>query len=435
MEPLIITSPEKSISPETVIMALETDNKERTLTFTCPTNSEHVKTFSTSSISSSNSSAADLIASNQDLLTEIFHRLPVISLVQFTSVSKQWYSFIKSSGFLRNPHPEPPSGMFFEGWDARFKYHYVPLDCGNSVIRSPFTSLRFDSGAIKILQSCNGLLLCVNDFQKYYVYNPTTNRFSMLPEYNNYNPDSICCLTLAFDPSKSSQYKVVCNYMYKVMKIEIYSSESRKWKILNESIEDVVDLDKGVYGHNAVHWMSFPNRLVYLKLDDEVLRYIDIDTPDTTIYGTILDEFLAESRDGMLLVVRCCRFRRLNVYEIKKDYYEWSIKYHVDLEEVIRLYPNMVTRLGLHFVVQSLLVGGKEEGSFMVLELPAGKLIQYKFVLKTISQLCDFTNESRHCKKGGFFPKTIFQLSDFTPENRRFINGNCFHFIPSLAAV
>ena len=221
--------------------------------------------------------------------------------------------------------------------------------------------------------------------------------------------------------------------MYRGMTIEIYSSESGKWKILNERTDDLVDLDRGVYGHNAIHWMSFPNRLVYLKLDSERLDYLDIDTPDTTEYG-ILDEFLAESRDGMLLVVRCCRVRRLNIYEIKKDYSEWSIKYHIDLEEVIRVYPSMMTRLGLHFMVQSLVIGGKEEDSFIVLELP-GKLIQYKFVVNTISQLRDFTTEIRRCVHGGFFPKTIFQLSDFTPENRRFINGSCFHFIPSLAGV
>ncbi|KAI3502152.1 hypothetical protein L1887_30183 [Cichorium endivia] len=436
MEPLVGGSPETSLLPEMVAMALGIKNNERTLTFLRPTHAGNVKVISTSGRSSSNSSAADLIASNEDLLSEIFLRLPVIPLVRFMCVSKQWNLFIKSSSFLlpRNPNPVPPSGLFFEGWDARYKYHYVPLDFGNLVNKPPFTTLRFDSGSIKILQSCNGLLLCVNDFQKYYVYNPTTNRFTILPQLNNFNPDVICCMTLAFDSSKSSHYKVVCNYMYRVMMIEIYSSESGKWKISNENTDDLVDLDRGVYGHNAIHWMSFPNRLVYLKLDSELLHYINIDTPDTTVYGTILDEYLAESREGMLLVVRCCRFRRLNVYEIKKDYSEWSIKYHVDLEEVIRVYPNMLTRLGLHFMVQSIVLGGREEDSFIVLELP-GKLIQYKFVTNTISQLRDFTSESRRCVHGGFFPNTIFQLSDFTPENRRFINGSCFHFIPSLAGV
>ncbi|KAI3728709.1 hypothetical protein L6452_17350 [Arctium lappa] len=436
METIGRGSPENSVWPEMITTALEIENNERTLTFIRQMNTADVKTNSTSGLSSSNSSAADLIDYSQDLLTEIFLRLPVITLIRLTSVSKQWNLFIKSHSFglLRNPNPDPPSGLFFEGWDVRYKYHYVPLDFGNMVNRPPFTTLRFDSGAIKILQSCNGLLLCVNDFQKYYIYNPTTNRFVTLPQLNNFNPDGVCCMTLAFDPLKSSHYKVICNYMYGVMMIEIYSSASGKWKISNERLDDLVDLDRGVYGHNAIHWMSFPNRLVYLKLDEELLRYIDIDTPDTTIYGTILDEFLTESRDGMLLVVRCCRFRRLNVYEINKDYSEWSIKYHVDLEDVIRVYPKMQTRLGLHFVVQSLVLGGTEEDSFIVLELP-GKLIQYKFVSNTISQLRDFTTESRRCTHGGFFPKTIFQLSDFTPENRRFINGSCFHYIPSLASV
>nr|XP_043639791.1 F-box protein At5g07610-like [Erigeron canadensis] len=416
MESLVGGLPGNSVRHETVTTTLQTDNKETTLTSIRPTDTEHV------------------IVSSQDLLTEIFNRLPVISVIQLMSVSKQWYFFIKSSSYFQNSDPGPPIGLFFEGWDARYKYRYVGLDIENSINRPPFTTLCFDSGAIKILQSCNGLLLCANDFQKYYVYNPTTNRFKTLPKLNNHNPDSTCCMTLAFDPSISSGYKVVCSYLYKVMTIEIYSSKTGRWKVLSECMDNLMDIERGVYGHNAIHWMSFPNRLVYLKLDEELLHYIDIDTPDTTIYGTILDEFLAESRDGMLLVVRCCRFRRLNVYAINKDYSEWYIKYHVDLEEVIRVYPKMMTRLGLHFLVQSLVLGEKEEDSYIVLELP-GKLIQYKFVVNTITQLCDFTNESRRITQGGFFPKTIFQLSDFTPENRRFINGNCFHFIPSLTAV
>ncbi|KAM0016002.1 putative F-box domain-containing protein [Helianthus debilis subsp. tardiflorus] len=432
--PLNKLSPENHPLPEAVTTASENiNNNERTLAF--------IKQIANNSTSCrSSSSSTDLIASSEDLLTEIFLQVPVISLIRFTSASKQWYSLIKSPNFslIRNPNLDPPSGLFFEGWDARSKYHYVPLQTGNSdhsvssVIKPPFTTLGFDTGIIKILQSCNGLLLCGNDLQTYYVYNPTTSRFVTLPKHNNYNSDTSCYMTLAFDPTKSCHYKVVCNYMYKAMMIEIYSSETGKWKVLNECMDDLVDVDRGVYGHNAIHWMSFPNRLVYLKLDEEVVNYIDIDTPDTSVYGTILDEFLAESCDGMLLVVRCCRMRRLNVYEIKRDYSEWRIKYHVDLEEVIRVYPNMVTRLGLHFIVQALVVGEREEDSFVVLELP-GKLIQYKFMVNTIFQLCDFSKKSHH--QGGFFPKTIFQLSDFTPENRRFINGSCFPFIPSLAAV
>ncbi|KAI3694023.1 hypothetical protein L1987_76981 [Smallanthus sonchifolius] len=138
-------SPGNYASPETVTTALANENNQRTVTFILPTETEDTKANSTSGLSSSYSSAADLIASSQDLLTEIFLLLP----------------------------------------------------------------------------------------------------------------------------------------------------------ISNESMDDLVDIDRGVYGHNAIHWMSFPNRLVYLKLDEhELVHYVDIDTPDTTIYGTILDEFLAECCDG-----------------------------------------------------------------------------------------------------------------------------------------
>nr|GEX15556.1 hypothetical protein [Tanacetum cinerariifolium] len=69
---------------------------------------------------------------------------------------------------------------------------------------------------VRILQSGNGLLLCSGSAWPvfYYVYNTSINLFKMLPQPNYYLRDDSCVFSsgvfrLAFDPRKSSHYKVV----------------------------------------------------------------------------------------------------------------------------------------------------------------------------------------------------------------------------------
>ncbi|GJS12603.1 hypothetical protein Tco_0407075 [Tanacetum coccineum] len=68
----------------------------------------------------------------------------------------------------------------------------------------------------KILQSCNGLLLCIGSGRPvfYYVYNPSTNHFKKLsyPDYsldNSYYYRSGLDEEMAFDPPNHRTYKLV----------------------------------------------------------------------------------------------------------------------------------------------------------------------------------------------------------------------------------
>ncbi|KAK6249656.1 hypothetical protein SCA6_003661 [Theobroma cacao] len=69
----------------------------------------------------------------------------------------------------------------------KLKYHFFSLN--ENPIRDPIRSLTFadDSASINILQSCNGLLLCYSNRRpgeydrNYYIYNPTINKYTILP--------------------------------------------------------------------------------------------------------------------------------------------------------------------------------------------------------------------------------------------------------------
>ncbi|GKD32516.1 hypothetical protein Tco_1248025 [Tanacetum coccineum] len=68
---------------------------------------------------------------------------------------------------------------------------------------------------VKILQSCNDLLLCIGSGLPvfYYVYNPSTNQYKKLPypdcSLDNSPYYSSAGLRIAFDPTKLPHYKLV----------------------------------------------------------------------------------------------------------------------------------------------------------------------------------------------------------------------------------
>ncbi|GJS91499.1 hypothetical protein Tco_0774135 [Tanacetum coccineum] len=94
---------------------------------------------------------------------------------------------------------------------------------------------------VKILQSCNGLLLCGGSGLPvfYYVYNPSTNQYKKLPypdcSLDNSPYYSSARLRIAFDPTKSLHYKLVdARRIFYDIDIQIYSSETGKWSLCSD---------------------------------------------------------------------------------------------------------------------------------------------------------------------------------------------------------
>lgn len=147
--------------------------------------------------SNTSSSSAIKIGTSVDLLTLILARVPLKSLLLFKSVSKFWLSTINDphfahQHFMRNPSLSIP-GLFWGSElasDTKNKYVYIPLD-GNIDGYVPFETLAFKvrrlaKVGIKILQSCNGSLLCGNVVSRnsdrtYYIYNPFTKQYKIIP--------------------------------------------------------------------------------------------------------------------------------------------------------------------------------------------------------------------------------------------------------------
>ncbi|KAK6117894.1 hypothetical protein DH2020_048362 [Rehmannia glutinosa] len=279
-------------------------------------------------------SSAQIVASIDDLLTEIFLRLPMKTLTRFKLVSKHWHSLITNPTFclLRNPNLNPAVGLFLHCSNFRVNpsIEYVPFSVTKSK-NPPFRKLKFikDPSGIRIVQSCNGLLLCSNfrarvHNRRYYVYNPTTNKFSTLPKIDEGGGISarIHGMSLAFDPAKSLTTKLFVSDNWDWIRFEVYSSETGPWRKCGYPFTAQVNFENGVYWNGAIHWIN--NGIgdsLYFNIDDQNLRIMPMPPiPDGWDWRS--NYYFGESCDHLHYIEIISPQIQFNVYEMRRDYSE-----------------------------------------------------------------------------------------------------------------
>ncbi|KAM5552877.1 F-box protein [Rosa sericea] len=359
------------------------------------------------------SSAAEAVANIEELLTQILVSLPLRSLARFKCVSTHWLSLISDLHTLKNPK----ISAFFSSKIEDECFKSIPL--GNHEIPpgwNPFKTLNNsvpDGSKLRILQSCNGLFLChipiFGEQRKHhpvYVVNPTTTQFRAVssPRVRE-DMDRLAFVryALAFDPSKSPHYKVVCvtNKVATIFhlveregelhKIDIYSSETESWKHLNIPFQSPSDRHRhydlkrmgmhfdfwsregAIYCNGAVHWIrngshaDLPlfSRREFVRNETDVLHYFDIGqerlllvstTPPVplvvknipldseswpTEWPRLAQRYFGESGGHLYLIetYKHCK-TQFDVMEMERDYSGWFVKYHVDLDPLFTALPN-----------------------------------------------------------------------------------------------
>nr|XP_043618207.1 F-box protein At5g07610-like [Erigeron canadensis] len=359
-----------------------------------------------------------LIGSNDDLITDIFRRLPVTSILRFKSVSKRLLSLLSHRRFtVPYDNISISPGIFIRNL-------YMPFDV-ESQKTPPFRRLDFypDLKGIRIVQSCNGLLLCCSDLgneraRKYYVFNPTTKQFAIIPSVPGGRDvrRSVCFMGLAYHRTDCVHYKVVCIHRAKpevvvnvpaedLYHIKIYSSDTRKWKITDQSLYAPYfsAFKCGVYWNGAIHWVPSCRNPMYFKLDTEQLQKLSLRIRMASLgdyHDGPMPIYFGESRGHLHLVEKPHHENRLqlNVYEMLNDHSGWFVKYQVDLAELPGTYPGMAHSY-LHpssphyyeFDILDVVRGEKEEDTFMVVRVPE-KIIRYNIMDKNFKQIFDATN-------------------------------------------
>ncbi|GJV31069.1 hypothetical protein Tco_1391469 [Tanacetum coccineum] len=179
--------------------------------------------------------------------------------------------------------------------------------CIDSRLESRNMDISFTLGSAKevdnlrILQSCNGLLLCSGSVSPAfdYVYNPCANLFKRIPQPENSHDDShfhvTVVLRMAFDSKKSLNYKMVQVIARPNSNLEIQFFSSKTLETDNR-------------------------QLTLYKLNIE-----DHDHPIITTIGIPHGDDIGS--------------REFTIYEIVKECYVWMVRYLVNTDEFMTPLP------------------------------------------------------------------------------------------------
>ncbi|KAL5569815.1 hypothetical protein UlMin_026390 [Ulmus minor] len=363
------------------------------------------------------SKSSEIVANNDDLLKEILVKLPLKSLMRFTSVSKHWLSFISGPYFnsRRNPFPGSVSGLFLPSGGNSLEYDFMDLNQSSDPTNPPFRSLNFTNDplewGIKIVHSCNGLLLCSGT--GIYLYNPTTKKYTVLPLPSRSR--FACGLSLAFDPSRSPHYKVVCVSDFDPIdeddednrQIEMYSSETGTWRLSGDSFYAPItsQFRDGVFWNGSVHWINLWGTPLYFNVEEERLSHMPLPPVPVDWDGKKKIRYFGESHGHLHLINRVYDPTTLefDVYEMETDYSGWFVKFRVDWSQIRTAFPEIkficehaaldhLQRLYDLFAIVYIDPGDVNEESYAIIKVP-GKLIRYNFKSKAIDNLCDLETE------------------------------------------
>ncbi|KAL3630770.1 hypothetical protein CASFOL_023754 [Castilleja foliolosa] len=361
--------------------------------------------------------SAMMIAYNDDLLTAIFIYLPPKSLIRFQLVCKHWLSLI-SGDYLSHQHtlhhrhrpkPEHPlllsdkNHFYLHSNEKLVSYHFSP-----SLIELAVASF---SNGLFLLKHPN----VKNLVEECYIYNPTTkqSRNIVLNVHEKYT--FVVGLNLAFDPSKSPHYKIICvrsarrrstsflRCWWRFCQIEVYESETNAWWIRGEPFWAPTDVDfnRGLYLNGCVHWAG-----MFFNINDGIIgKHPKIEIPG----GAMLEKYhhsYVESCGYLHYIKHFPERNSIMVFKLDNDLLEWSLMYHIDLSGLSELIS-----------VLDFVRGESEEDSALVLHEP-GKVMAYELKEKKNRGLVDFRDEALY-EEG----------------HVQFVSEGTFRFVPTLARV
>ncbi|XP_060190292.1 F-box protein At5g07610-like [Lycium barbarum] len=373
-------------------------------------------------ISESSFWQAEKIAGNDDLLREILIHLPVSSLACFRCVSRQWLSIISDPDF-RQLHSRQSStattGLFlFRKSDKMYHLdHLLNFSKTTNKKGVPYNISTFIERfkSVEPVHYCNGREVVSNkspqvdnDEVIYCVYNPCTNGYTNIPLPEIDGDDEIVSMNLGFDPSKSSNYKIVCIVRDKLGLFRFFTfSSDTTWKESGR-VRGEFYYGRGVFLNGVIYFVSKHSHFMSFDLDNESLEIVPCTSVPERRNGRKIKYFGESAGKLHVIEENVLRPTLLNVFELEKDYSKWFVKYVVDLDDLTRLFPLMVINepesldvIGYQFDVLCFVDGETEGKTMLMLSLPE-KMISYDIKNISIKELLKVPLEELHLSMEGF---------------------------------
>ncbi|XP_027067731.1 F-box protein At5g07610-like [Coffea arabica] len=382
--------------------------------------------------SSSSPFSATVISNNEDLLIQILLFLPPKSLIRFQCISKQWRALISSPRFCRlhlqksrtTSSSASEAGLFlYRRIYKNFELNAISLCHDRStamgMISSRFVNFLGMEGEILGFHSCNGLIFIDfwwnYDIRRYYVYNPTTNQYRLIPQ-----PDidgkfrTTTAVNIVFDPLMSDEYRLVC-VLSKVIDEEmeigefyflVYSSETAVWKECTDVKTEGTDyyhFKQGVYWNGNLYWNNAISSLLCFDFEHNCVRKMKMTrTPSPRPPPPYLINYYFGESGGNLHLIH--QFEpQPNFFHIRELELElglgrynsrWLLKYRVDIGALTARYPLLVNErfaaYGNQFVfgIPYFLVDKKENKAKVMISL-RGKIILHEIISGSIEELVE----------------------------------------------
>ncbi|XP_076952084.1 F-box protein At5g07610-like [Bidens hawaiensis] len=308
-------------------------------------------------------SSAERIGSNDDILTEILLRLPVIFILQCKSVSKYWEWLLSHRHFtLRHDKLQISPGLFIRN-------NYIPFDVED---RSPPPFRRLD-----LCPDLNAIAV---------VYAIVSTMWSIPP------PNSLQSSHLSPEVTTLKTKSRPLEYL---LPIQIYYSETREWKTNNHFCTSrYPDFGNGVFCNGAIYW---PSKFNSWYFDLNIEKLLDLPLPLSLQKNCFPPIYFGESRGHLHLMdtVGHGSDTYLTMYELLADHSGWFVKYTVELPkyDLALFHPCMIKTYWRSTEVLDVVRGEKEEDAFMVLKIWRS-IIRYNLLDNSFKTLFDMTDRS-----------------------------------------
>nr|GEZ03084.1 RNA-directed DNA polymerase, eukaryota, reverse transcriptase zinc-binding domain protein [Tanacetum cinerariifolium] len=210
--------------------------------------------------------------------------------------------------------------------------------------------------------------------------------FKVIPEPNvTYYCNS--GLRMAFDPTKSPHYNVIYGEIVRDTWVQIhtYSSKTGNWSLCGHQFPHPLVSFKGVYWNDAICWLNYDSsegKVLKLDIMNDHPVLTALQTP-LTLDGRVHNQcYLFESRGCLVLVGKdnACSWH-FTIYEKGNVYSEWLVKYIVNLDDIIKPFPEMWSMCCISRIIYCIVLEEREEDSFLVIELDKKNHFQERFHL------------------------------------------------------
>ncbi|KAK4265931.1 hypothetical protein QN277_026918 [Acacia crassicarpa] len=293
----------------------------------------------------------------EEVVIQILARLPIKSLFRSKTVCKLWNRLSSDKYFIQlyNEISSKNPMILLDISDA--SESKSSLICVDKLRGGSELSLSFLNDRVKVRASCCGLLCCssIPDKGVYYVCNPMTREFKLLPKsrerpVTRFYPDGEATLVgLACDLT-CQKFKVVLAGYHRTFGHRsdgsficlVFESELNKWrKFISYQDDHFSHMNKNqvVFVNNALHWLTVNSAyILVLDLSCDIWRKMQL--PYDVIYGMGHRIYLLEF-NGCLSIIQISE-AWMNIW-VLNDYRkeEWSMVDKVSLRCIRGMVPGI----------------------------------------------------------------------------------------------